>query len=106
MWNRYRRNNWELCSGCLLDFIFETDTVWLYRFVHGTCDADADPTTYNRKKESNPDYEYTCPICKPRTQPGREILPKRKDSKYCSRKILLFNHMIFVMIGCALCYIL
>ncbi|XP_033611222.1 histone-lysine N-methyltransferase 2C [Cryptotermes secundus] len=50
------------------------------KFVHGMCDGDADLTTYNRKKESNPDYEYVCPICKPRTQPGREMLPKRKDS--------------------------
>lgn len=53
-----------------------------HRFVHGTCDGEADLATFNRKKESNPDYEYVCPICKPRTQPGRELLPRRKDSKY------------------------
>jgi hypothetical protein len=65
------------------DITYETELTWIYRFVHGMCDGDADPTAYNRKKESNPDYEYICPICKPRAQLGREILPKRKDSKFC-----------------------
>ncbi|XP_043479344.1 histone-lysine N-methyltransferase 2C-like isoform X5 [Leptopilina heterotoma] len=49
------------CSGCT-------------KFVHGTCDPDADPHTYQRRKEENPDYEYICKNCK------NMALMKRKDS--------------------------
>lgn len=34
------------------------------RFVHGTCDADADLKAHQLRKDANPDYEYTCPNCK------------------------------------------
>ena len=51
----------------------------LFRYVHGTCDQDADISTYQHKKEQNPDYEYHCPLCKSLT--GRQIIAKRKDSK-------------------------
>ncbi|XP_041970566.1 histone-lysine N-methyltransferase 2D-like isoform X2 [Aricia agestis] len=34
------------------------------RYVHGTCDPEADPQQYRQKKEQNPSYEYTCLICK------------------------------------------
>lgn len=44
------------------------------KFVHGTCDPEADPITYQHRKESKPDYEYVCPNCKTRA------LVKRKDS--------------------------
>ncbi|XP_075232135.1 uncharacterized protein LOC142330615 [Lycorma delicatula] len=46
------------------------------KFVHGTCDSEADLTTYQQKKEATPDYEYLCPICKS----GRNSVLKRKDS--------------------------
>lgn len=36
----------------------------IYRFVHSTCDEDADLITYHKKKENNPDYDYICPQCK------------------------------------------
>jgi hypothetical protein len=65
----------------IMDVWYEIEYMCFHRFVHGTCDGDADLATYNRKKESNPDYEYICPICKPRSQPAREMLPRRKDSK-------------------------
>ncbi|XP_053962744.1 histone-lysine N-methyltransferase 2C [Anastrepha ludens] len=35
-----------------------------HRFVHSTCDEDADLINYHKKKESNPDYDYICPHCK------------------------------------------
>ncbi|XP_067626927.1 histone-lysine N-methyltransferase 2C isoform X2 [Eurosta solidaginis] len=35
-----------------------------HRFVHSTCDDDADLINYHKKKESNPDYDYICPQCK------------------------------------------
>ncbi|XP_017462428.1 PREDICTED: histone-lysine N-methyltransferase 2C isoform X1 [Rhagoletis zephyria] len=35
-----------------------------HRFVHSTCDDDADLMNYHKKKESNPDYDYNCPQCK------------------------------------------
>ncbi|XP_075153857.1 lost PHDs of trr isoform X2 [Haematobia irritans] len=34
------------------------------RFVHSTCDAEADLSAYHIKKETNPDYDYLCPPCK------------------------------------------
>ncbi|XP_004534774.1 histone-lysine N-methyltransferase 2C [Ceratitis capitata] len=35
-----------------------------HRFVHSTCDEEADLIAYHKKKESNPDYDYICPQCK------------------------------------------
>ncbi|ALC42621.1 Lpt [Drosophila busckii] len=37
---------------------------WCHKFVHSTCDEEADLTAYHRKKEYNPDYDYVCPNCK------------------------------------------
>ncbi|XP_064543021.1 histone-lysine N-methyltransferase 2C [Drosophila montana] len=37
---------------------------WCHKFVHSTCDEEADLTAYHKKKEYNPDYDYVCPICK------------------------------------------
>ena len=34
------------------------------KFVHSSCDSDADLSNYHEKKESNPDYEYVCTLCK------------------------------------------
>lgn len=34
------------------------------KFVHSTCDPEADLNAYERRKELNPDYEYTCGVCK------------------------------------------
>ncbi|ERL89633.1 hypothetical protein D910_06998 [Dendroctonus ponderosae] len=34
------------------------------KFVHGTCDPEADLAAYQHKRESTPDYEYHCVICK------------------------------------------
>ncbi|XP_046742436.1 histone-lysine N-methyltransferase 2C-like isoform X3 [Diprion similis] len=44
------------------------------KFVHGTCDPDADPTTYHHRKEAKPEYEYVCLQC------NRMALVKRKDN--------------------------
>jgi len=66
----------------------ESKHLCFHRFVHGTCDVDADLATYNRKKESNPDYVYVCLSCKQRTQSGRDMLPRRKDSKSCKWSII------------------
>ncbi|KAF9417775.1 hypothetical protein HW555_005189, partial [Spodoptera exigua] len=38
------------------------------RYVHGMCDPDAEPQQYRQKKEQNPSYEYSCPICKAQMQ--------------------------------------
>ncbi|XP_039749475.1 histone-lysine N-methyltransferase 2C-like isoform X1 [Pararge aegeria] len=38
------------------------------RYVHGLCDPEADPHQYRLKKEQNPTYEYSCPICKANQQ--------------------------------------
>lgn len=36
----------------------------MFRFVHSSCDSDADLSNYHDKKESNPEYEYVCSLCK------------------------------------------
>ncbi|XP_046682378.1 histone-lysine N-methyltransferase 2C-like isoform X2 [Homalodisca vitripennis] len=43
------------------------------KFVHGTCDPDADLVTYQQRKEASPEYQYICLNCK--NEPK-----KRKDS--------------------------
>lgn len=52
----------------------------IFRFVHSTCDAEADLTTYHNKKEQNPDYEYNCPPCKVLIQNGRLAAALRRNS--------------------------
>lgn len=46
------------------------------KFVHNTCDNDAELTTYHIRKESNPEYEYICPPCKS----GRIAVMRRNTS--------------------------
>lgn len=50
------------------------------KFVHNTCDPEADLNAYERKKEVNPDYEYTCGICKSATQNERINLAIRRSN--------------------------
>lgn len=51
------------------------------RFVHSACDADADLAAYHGKKESHPDYEYSCPPCiKSGVQNGRMLGMRRTNS--------------------------
>lgn len=45
------------------------------KFVHGTCDPEADPLTYQQRKEAKPDYEYICQHCK-----SMAMVARRKDS--------------------------
>jgi len=45
------------------------------KFVHGTCDPEADPLTYQQRKEMKPDYEYVCLNCK-----SAAMVARRKDS--------------------------
>lgn len=50
------------------------------RYVHNTCDAEANLATYHSKKESNPDYEYSCPPCKQLVQNGRIVALRPSNS--------------------------
>lgn len=50
----------------LFSFFFSVD-----RFVHSTCDSEADLSVYHEKKQNNPDYDYICPPCKTLIQSGR-----------------------------------
>lgn len=54
-------------------------TLKFFRFVHGTCDPEADLATYHQRKESHPEYEYVCLNCKNLTQPGRQLLAKKNS---------------------------
>lgn len=45
------------------------------KFVHGTCDSEADPAVYQQRKEAKPDYEYVCLHCK-----KSAAFVRRKDS--------------------------
>ncbi|CAH0559006.1 unnamed protein product [Brassicogethes aeneus] len=47
------------------------------KFVHGTCDPDADLSTYHQRKEAHPEYEYACTICKNLSQPGRTVAKRQ-----------------------------
>lgn len=49
------------------------------RFVHGTCDPEADLITYHQKRELNPDYEYVCLCCKNKSLSGRQLVAKRSS---------------------------
>lgn len=51
------------------------------KYVHGSCDNEADLGVYAAKKETNPDYEYVCCVCKNLNPMGRQVM-KRKDSKF------------------------
>lgn len=50
------------------------------KFVHSTCDPEADLTAYERRKEINPDYEYTCGVCKVATQQERIAAVMRRSN--------------------------
>ncbi|KAG5672534.1 hypothetical protein PVAND_002656 [Polypedilum vanderplanki] len=50
------------------------------KFVHSTCDPEADLNAYERRKEVNPDYEYTCGMCKIATQNERVNLAMRRSN--------------------------
>lgn len=50
------------------------------KFVHSTCDPDADLTAYERRKETNPEYEYTCTLCKAATQSERMAAAIRRSN--------------------------
>lgn len=59
----------------LLLFLVMIVLVMIFRFVHGTCDPDADLVTYQQRKDVSPEYEYVCLVCK--NEPK-----KRKDCEY------------------------
>lgn len=50
------------------------------KFVHSTCDPEADLTAYERRKEINPEYEYTCGVCKVTTQQERIAAVMRRSN--------------------------
>ena len=50
------------------------------KFVHNTCDPDADLITYEQRKELNPDYEYTCGCCKTAVQNDRIAAAIRRSN--------------------------
>lgn len=55
-------------------------SIRIRRFVHSTCDIEADLNTYHSRKEQNPDYEYNCPQCKTLIQNGRLQALRRNSS--------------------------
>lgn len=50
------------------------------KFVHASCDSDAELTTYQAKKETNPDYEYICGPCNKLALTGRVAAALRRTS--------------------------
>ncbi|XP_063696250.1 histone-lysine N-methyltransferase 2C-like isoform X2 [Culicoides brevitarsis] len=50
------------------------------KFVHATCDPDAELTTYQAKKETNPEYEYVCGPCNKLVHTGRIAAAMRRNS--------------------------
>uniref|UniRef100_A0A4Y0BEZ4 Histone-lysine N-methyltransferase n=1 Tax=Anopheles funestus TaxID=62324 RepID=A0A4Y0BEZ4_ANOFN len=51
-----------------------------FKFVHSTCDSDAELSVYNARKEANPDYEYLCSPCKTVIHSGRLAAALRRSS--------------------------
>ncbi|XP_052871048.1 histone-lysine N-methyltransferase 2C-like, partial [Anopheles cruzii] len=51
-----------------------------FKFVHSTCDPDAELSVYNARKESNPDYEYLCSPCKTVIHNGRLAAALRRST--------------------------
>lgn len=58
--------------------------------MHGTCDPEADLITYHQRKESHPEYEYVCSMCKNLSQPNRAAIGKR-TSKHIHFLKRVFN---------------
>jgi hypothetical protein len=54
------------CTGCK-------------KYVHGTCDPEADLTAYQTKKATTPDYTYSCPVCKQYSSNRKGLLLKRNS---------------------------
>uniref|UniRef100_A0A336MIG1 Histone-lysine N-methyltransferase 2C n=1 Tax=Culicoides sonorensis TaxID=179676 RepID=A0A336MIG1_CULSO len=50
------------------------------KFVHATCDPDAELSVYQNKKEANPDYEYVCGPCNKLVKTGRIAAAMRRSS--------------------------
>lgn len=50
------------------------------KFVHNTCDGEADLNLYQARKEAQPDYEYSCTPCKMMQQSGRLAAALRRNS--------------------------
>lgn len=50
------------------------------KFVHATCDPDAELSTYQTKKEANPEYEYICGPCNKLVHTGRVAAAMRRSS--------------------------
>lgn len=65
-----------------------------FRFVHPKCDPDADLVSYQHKKETNPEYEYVCLVCKNMSLVNRQMIMKRKDSKFSFRRLCLVEHSL------------
>lgn len=50
------------------------------KFVHNSCDPDADLGAYEKRKEANPDYEYICSVCKSLSHSERIAAMRRSNS--------------------------
>jgi histone-lysine N-methyltransferase MLL3 len=50
------------------------------KFVHSTCDPEAELSVYERRKELNPEYEYTCGVCKVASHNERANLAMRRSN--------------------------
>ncbi|XP_017868663.1 PREDICTED: histone-lysine N-methyltransferase 2C [Drosophila arizonae] len=50
-----------------------------HKFVHSTCDEEADLTAYHKTKEYNPDYDYVCPICKSNSAGAKIVDPLERS---------------------------
>lgn len=49
------------------------------KYVHGSCDPEADLSAYQTKKAAAPDYTYNCPVCKQYSSNRKGLLLKRNS---------------------------
>lgn len=64
------------------------------KFVHATCDPDADLAVYQAKKEANPDYEYICGPCNKLAHTGRIAAAMRRSSSIDEESVISQESML------------
>lgn len=52
------------------------------KFVHSTCDSDAELSVYHQRKDVNTDYEYVCSPCKTAAQNGRMAAALKRTASF------------------------
>ncbi|XP_037091196.1 histone-lysine N-methyltransferase 2D-like [Pollicipes pollicipes] len=61
-YRHFAQKTMQQCSACR-------------RYVHSTCDPEADPSAVQQRRQAAPDYEYVCSVCQTGGAPARSGRP-------------------------------